>query len=97
VNQNSIAQARAERSLQKMQYMRQTAQESGGGGADLSSAGPPSWNRSAWEAFKATYGFYPFGPQGDGGVVRPPTMAGAPDWVYELMGERRPPITVMPT
>jgi hypothetical protein len=88
------AHLRAERSFQKMQYMRDTVQEGGGGGDAFGDAGPPTWSRAAWEGFKAKYGFYPFGPQGDGGVVRPPSMRGAPDWVYELMGERKPPVTV---
>ncbi len=96
MNEQSLAQQRALKSFQKMQYLRENVTASGGGGMDFNACGPPQWSRPAWEAFKQQYGHYPFGPQSDGGVIRPTTMAGAPDWVYELMGERKPPITVMP-
>ena len=66
-----------------------------GGGADYGDAGPPSWNRGAWESFRAQYGFYPFGMQ-NGTMVYPPTFAGAPPWVYELMNLRKPPVEVNP-
>lgn len=65
----------------------------GSGSHDFSDAGPPTWNRSSWEAFKGVHGFYPFGMQ-NGGMVAPHTYVGAPDWVYELMNLRKPPVTV---
>lgn len=88
---------RAHKSIARQDYEKQVlgdAARSGGGGG-FGDAGPPSWNRASWEGFKGQYGFYPFGRQ-NGTMVRPPTMDGAPDWVYELMGERKPPITVRP-
>ena len=63
----------------------------GDSGGSFDSAGPPYWNRAAWDGFKATYGFYPYGMQ-NGAFVNPPTFRDAPDWVYELMNIRRPPI-----
>lgn len=84
--------ARVARNMQRQDYERQMAQASGGSEVG-NSAGPPDWNRGAWEAFKAQNGFYPFGWQ-NGGVVYPPTFAGAPDWVYELMNLRKPPMSV---
>jgi hypothetical protein len=68
--------------------------QKGVGGADYGSAGPPNWDRGAWEAFKAQYGFYPFGGDGNGGFIHPPSYEGAPSWVYELMGLRQPPVSV---
>lgn len=65
------------------------------GAPHLSDAGPPNWDRRAWEDFRATHGFYPFGMQ-NGSLVAPPTYDGAPDWVFELMGIRRPPVLVNP-
>lgn len=61
----------------------------GGGAGDIDMCAAPNWSRDAWEQFKAAYGHYPFDQS-----RRPPSMAGAPDWVYELMGQRRPPIEV---
>lgn len=58
-------------------------------------AGPPTWNRASWEAFKNQYGFYPYGFQ-EGTYVNPPSFENAPEWVYELMGQRKPPIEVVP-
>lgn len=78
----------------KIDLERQNALSSGPAATGVEQAGPPYWSRAAWDAYKAQHGFYPFGPQGDLGFVRPPTMDGAPDWVYELMGMRRPPVEV---
>jgi hypothetical protein len=63
----------------------------GDSGGSYDGAGPPNWNRSAWDAFKASYGFYPFGMQ-NGTMVYPVTFLGAPDWVFEYMNMRRPPV-----
>lgn len=52
------------------------------------------WDRSEWNRIKAETGSYPFGPQRDGGFIDPPTYAGCPDWAFELMGRRRPPVEV---
>lgn len=63
-----------------------------GGAMDYSVCGPPYWDRSAWEAFRNQFGYYPFGPDGQGGFVSPPTYEDAPSWVFELMGQREPPV-----
>ena len=60
-------------------------------GVDFSDAGPPNWNPDAWEGFKAAFGSYPFGVQADGSYIQPTSLAGAPAWVFEKMGIRRPP------
>jgi hypothetical protein len=92
-----MTDARVLKSLARMEYERQNT---GGGGqvADVplvQGSTVVSWGtRAGWESFKAQNGFYPFGFQGDG-YVRPPSMAGAPDFVYELLGQRRPPVDVM--
>lgn len=67
----------------------------GAGTSDYSQCGPPNWDREQWEAFKRQYGHYPFGLDGQGGFVSPPTYDNAPDWVYELMGQRPPPIRMV--
>jgi hypothetical protein len=71
-----------------------------GQGADLRlRAGPPNWDRSAWDAFHQQHGFYPFGLDGAGGMVTPPHYDGAPDWVFVLMDipkGRVPPIRMRP-
>lgn len=74
----------------KMEYERQVAQASGGGATGIEAAGPPSWDRGAWESHKAQFGEYPFKATGP----LPSTFEGAPDWVYQLMGLRRPPVDV---
>jgi len=79
----------------KMDYDKQVVGESGVAPVGIEAAGPPTWSRAAWDAFKAQYGFYPYGMQ-QGTMVRPPSMEGAPDWVYALMGMRRPPVDVNP-
>lgn len=76
----------------RMEYERQVAQASAGGNSGatgLDAAGPPIWDRGAWETWKAQYGEYPFSAH-----HLPPTFEGAPDWVYELMHLRRPPVSV---
>ena len=88
---NSLAMLRAQRAYAKQDYEKQVVQDAGVGTADYASAGPPNWNRSAWEAFRAQYGFYPFSAS-----ELPSSFVGAPDWVYELMGLRKPPVTVTP-
>lgn len=61
---------------------------------DASRLGPPHWDRDAWEAYKAQYGYYPFGNQ-NGSRVLPPSFEGCPDWAYAAMGLRPTPVTVM--
>lgn len=83
--------------LQKALLNQQRARESvssGGTPDQFGDAGPPNWNRGAWDAFHAQYGHYPYGPQGDGSVLYPPTFTNCPAWAYERMGLRPPPITV---
>jgi hypothetical protein len=55
-------------------------------GFDLTSAGPPYWDRSTWEAYRAQFGEYPFGPGN-----KPPQIQEAPPWVKEICGVRLTP------
>jgi hypothetical protein len=87
---------RLAKNLARADYLKDVVSSAGSGGAGYESCGPPMWDRSAWEAFRNQYGRYPFGPQPEGGVIYPPTFAGAPPFVYELMGLRQPPVTVDP-
>lgn len=84
--------ASPEQHFARMQYERQAAQAAAGGGGEgtgLDAAGPPQWSRGAWEAWKAQYGEYPFSQH-----HMPSTLEGAPDWVFQLMGMRRPPVGI---
>jgi hypothetical protein len=83
----SLAETRAQAALARQAYEKQMVSDSGPGTADYGDAGPPSWSRPAWEAFRAQYGRYPFSAS-----ELPPSFAGAPDWVYTLMGLRKPPV-----
>lgn len=93
VNRSDIAHQQAEaaalRAVAKRNYEKQVVGTAGAGAPGLDAAGPPTWSREAWEAFRAQYGFYPFSA-----TELPKTFAGAPDWVYELMGLRKPPVAV---
>jgi hypothetical protein len=84
----------AERAALVSQHKRQAERENArsAGDNDFSACGPPNWDRQQWEAFKGIYGFYPFGLDGKGGMVMPPTFENAPSWVFGLMGIREPPI-----
>jgi len=66
---------------------RQDKEKSSGGTfqGDSSLLGPPHWDRPSWEAYKAQFGFYPFGFQ-NGTRVEPPSFEGAPDWAIQAMG-----------
>lgn len=88
---NSPEMLRAMRAYQKQDYERGLVTDKGAGGADYSSAGPPYWNREAWDSFHRQYGFYPFSA-----TELPPSFEGCPDWAYALMGLRKPPVTVRP-
>lgn len=88
---NSPAMLRAMRAYQKQDYEKGLVQDAGAGGMDFASAGPPTWNQAAWDAFHRQYGFWPFSAS-----ELPPSFEGAPDWVYDRMGLRRPPVTVRP-
>lgn len=79
----------------KREYDKEVVAGRGSAPAGLETCGPPYWNREAWEQFRALNGFYPFGWQ-EGTRIIPPTFQGAPDWVYELMDMRKPPVMVTP-
>lgn len=81
--------ASAQKRFLAQQYEKETFRAAGAG-EDSGVAGPPYWDRSAWEKHKAQYGQYPYSANGP----FPDTMEGAPDWVYELMGLRKPPVDV---
>jgi hypothetical protein len=77
--------------FQKQDYEKQRVADAGAGGAGLEMAGPPHWNRAAWDAFHAQYGIWPYTAS-----ELPPSFEGCPDWAYALMGLRRPPVSVRP-
>lgn len=85
-NDRNIQALRVLKAMQRQDSEKATL---GVAAANYDSAGPPSWNREAWEAFKAQYGFYPYGMQ-NGTQVLPPNFIGCPTWAYELMGLRPP-------
>ena len=96
VNPNSPAAKAAMRAYAKQDYDRQVVGDSGHGSSGYEHLGPPTWGSpQEWEQFRAQYGFYPWGMQ-NGAMVHPPSMVGAPDWVYDKMGLRKPPVTVQP-
>ena len=66
---------------------RQDSEKSSGGTfqGDASLLGPPHWDRASWEAYKAQFGFYPYGWQ-NGTRVMPPSFEGAPPWALQAMG-----------
>jgi hypothetical protein len=76
----------------RQDYDKQVVASGGAASADYGAAGPPAWSMAAWDAFRAQYGRWPFTVE-----ELPPTFAGAPDWVFERMNIRKPPITVMPS
>jgi hypothetical protein len=91
MGQHDIALMRANARFARQDYDKQMLQSGGVATADYGSAGPPYWNRAAWDAFKAQYGHYPYSAS-----ELPPNFESCPDWAYELMGLRKPPITVNP-
>jgi hypothetical protein len=86
----------AELRLARAAYDRQVVQDAGGGGGDFGLAGPPTWDRASWEAFKMQFGRKPFGPQPDGTFLPPPSTTNMPDWAYEEIwpnaSARKPPV-----
>ena len=87
---NDPAILRAAKAYAKQSYDQQVVRQAGAASEDRASAGPPQWSRDAWEAHKAQYGEYPFKATGP----LPSTFDGAPDWVYDLMNMRKPPVSV---
>lgn len=53
---------------------------------NLDAAGHPYWDRQTWEAYKAQFGRYPFGPD-----HKPANVLEAPPWVKEICGIRLNP------
>ena len=85
-----LATLRANTRFAKMQADRQMVEANGSAGTGLEAAGPPTWSRAAWDTFFAQYGRYPYTQS-----ELPPSFENAPDWVYELMGLRVPPVRVV--
>jgi hypothetical protein len=85
-----LATLRASTRFAKLEADRQMVAANGGGGAGLDAAGPPTWSRAAWDSFFAQYGRYPFTAN-----ELPPSFENCPDWAYELMGLRVPPVRVV--
>jgi len=79
--------------LKAMQRQDSEKASLGAAAGDYNDCGPPVWNQASWDAFKAQYGFWPYGIQ-NGTQIIPETFAGAPDWVFERMGIRKPPVGV---
>lgn len=52
------------------------------------SCGHPSWNKGAWDRFKARYGRDPFNRE-----ELPPDLEQAPAWVFQRLGLRPPLMT----
>jgi hypothetical protein len=50
-------------------------------GFNLDAAGPPTWDRSTWDAFRAQFGRWPYDASN-----KPPDVANAPAWVKEICG-----------
>jgi len=75
----------------KQQYDKQALAGGGQGGDALSMAGPPYWDQASWDQFERQYGFPPYSAS-----ELPPTFENCPDWAYERMGLRKPPVTVAP-
>ena len=86
-----------ERNLQALRVLkamqRQDSEKAslGAAVADYNDCGPPVWNQASWDAFRAQYGFWPYGLQ-NGTQILPETFAGCPDWAFERMGLRKPPV-----
>ena len=77
------------RLISAMARQAERASAAAGPTAGIENAGPPTWDRMAWENFKAQHGYYPFGYQADGSFIQPAHFDGAPEWVYTLMwGEK---------
>lgn len=95
MTQVDVATLRANKRFARQEYDKQMMQDKGASGDSFSDAGPPHWNRASWDAFKTRYGTYPYGNDGAGGFINPPTFAGAPDWVYDYMNLRKPPVQVV--
>ncbi len=91
MSEQELAMQRAMRAYKKQDYEKSRVADAGGGGDSHAMAGPPHWSRPAWDSFRAQYGFYPFSAS-----ELPTSFEGCPDWAYEKMNLRRPPITVRP-
>jgi len=81
------------RVLKAMQRQDSEKASLGAATGDYNDCGPPTWNQASWDAFRAQYGFWPFGVQ-NGGQLLPESFAGCPDWAFERMGIRKPPVGV---
>lgn len=79
----ALALARREAALSNMDS---EANQLRGSGFNLENAVGPSWDRSVWEAYKAQFGKYPFGPE-----HKPPDVLTAPTWVKVICGIRLNP------
>ena len=89
---SDIAMRRALNEMARQDYEKQMVADAGVGSMDYGDAGPPTWSRPAWDAFRAQYGRYPYSAS-----ELPPSFAGCPRWAYELMGLRPPPVEVNPS
>lgn len=91
----NLANLRLTANLARQDYEKTVAQAADGvaGLPQVSGDTVLDWGTPAgWEQFRAMNGFYPFGWQ-NGSRVNPPNFNGAPDFVFEKMGLRKPPVS----
>lgn len=79
----ALALARRDAALANMDSEQALLRNSG---FNLENAVGPSWDRSVWEAYRAQFGRYPFGPE-----HKPPDVLNAPLWVKQICGIRLNP------
>jgi len=63
--------------LKAMQRQDSEKASLGAAAGDYNDCGPPVWNQASWDAFKAQYGFWPYGIQ-NGTQIIPETFAMPP-------------------
>lgn len=79
----ALALARRDAALANMDSEQAQLRNSG---FNLDQATAPYWDRGVWEAYKAQFGRYPFGPEN-----KPPDVLNAPTWVKQICGIRLNP------
>jgi hypothetical protein len=79
----ALGQARLAAGLSRMDDENSKLRNSG---FNLQPAVAPTWDRQTWEAYRAQFGEYPFGPNN-----KPPDLDSAPPWVKQICGVRLNP------
>lgn len=84
------AMHRAQMRFLRQDYDKQVVAQGGSGaGQGYEMCGAPQWDRVSWDRFRVQFGRWPYSAQ-----ELPPSFAGAPPWVYELLNLRQPPVGV---